>query len=475
MAKKNGAAEKAAEQAAAQAPVNDGAPKVEMPKNANPNTKGLTQGEKVAYLTSLQTERAYMMKTQESPSQAIVDGLTMLAQATILDIGLGEMACGTSAIGYIATLTEKNYGFFQGLALEMGVKLPDFKALPAPTEDQLKAAGIVGALPNAKMIVIDKKNVSKEAIEKKKAEIRATEKAVENPAEVKNQEQLKASLTAMLVKPVADQENANRPDPRVQRTIDFYNGYLTIQANHSENKEEALKAVKAKTRIELLTEISEIVGPCPFALSGIAKFLRNYTQETGSPIAAYSFYRRCAIAKGAEVDDQYVADIVRTILIWSCKSNIAEFTKLLETQKKNVKNEKGAAKTATETAIRFNEKQIEEMNAIIENVTNPSFEIVDTVVDNYSAAEDSKEYKLAHRVVDDIIKAYYPAYKDNYRSKLDEATMLKNVQQRAGIVVNMFRDPLSQSINYTAANLVDMVEKTEEEQEGKTAEEAPKN
>jgi hypothetical protein len=170
-----------------------------------------------------------------------------------------------------------------------------------------------------------------------------------------------------------------------------------------------------------------------------------------------------------------VADIVRTILIWSCKSNIAEFTKLLETQKKNVKNEKGAAKTATETAIRFNEKQIEEMNAIIENTTDPSFEIVDTVVDNYNAAEDSKEYKLAHRVVDDIIKAYYPAYKDNYRSKLDEATMLKNVQQRAGIVVNMFRDPLSQSINYTAANLVDMVEKSEEEQEGKAAEEAPKN
>lgn len=475
MANKKDAAQRAAQQAAEhQAPASDGAPQVEMPKGGiNPNTKGLTQGEKVSYLASLQTERAYMLNNTEKPSQVMIDGLTMLAQATIIDIGLGEIASGTSAVGYISTINEKNYGFFQAMALEMGVKLPEFKALPAPTEEQMKAAGIIGALPNAKMIVLDKKNVSKEAIEKKKEEIRATEKAVENPADVKNPEQLKASLTAMLVKPVADKDNANRPDPRVQRTIDFYNGYLTIQANHSENKEEALKAVKAKSRIELLTEISEIVGPCPFALSGISKFLRNYTQETGSPLSAYCFYRRCAVAKGADADDQYVADIVRTILIWSCKSNIAEFTSSIAKQKEHLKNEKGAAKTATETAIRYNEKQIEEMNAIIEMVTNPSFDIADNVITGYAADEKSSEYKLSHRVVDDIIKTYYPDYKDENKAKLDEGIMLKNVQQRAGIIINMFRDTLTQSITYSPANLIDMVEKKADEKgEG---EEKPKN
>lgn len=467
MAKKNNAAQQAAEQVAAQqAPANDGAPKVEMPKGGiNPNTKGLTQGEKVSYLASIQNERAYMLNNTEKPSQAIVDGLTMLAQATIIDIGLGEIATGTSAVGYIATINEKNYGFFHAMALEMGVKLPEFKALPAPTEEQLKAAGIVGALPNAKMIVIDKKNVSKEAIQKKKDEIRATEKAVENPADVKNEEQLKASLTAMLVKPVSDKDNANRPDPRVQRTIDFYNGYLTIQANHSENKEEALKAVKAKTRIELLTEISEIVGPCPFALSGIAKFLRNYTQETNSIVSAYCFYRRCAIAKGASVDDQYVADLVRTILIWSCNSLIAEYTACINKQKETVKNEKGAAKTATEAAIRFNEGEIKKMKDLIEVVVNPSLDIADNVVSGYAADEKSAEYKLSHRIVDDILKTYYPDYKEENKVKLDETVMLKNVQQQTGIIINMFRDPLSKSIDYSPANLVDMVEKKDEQKE----------
>ena len=464
MSTKKSAAQKAAEQAAAeQAPAQETkSPEVKMPTNVNPNVKGLTQGEKVAYLASLQTERAFMMNNNEKPSKVMIDGLTMLAQATIIDIGIGEIATGASAIGYISTINEKNYGFFRDMAAEMGVALPEFKALPAPTDDQLKKAGIAGALPSAKMIVVSKENVSKEAIEKKKEEIRTTEKAVENPAEVKNQEQLKASLTAMLVKPVTDKDNINRPDPRVQRTINFYNGYLTIQANASENKEEELKKVKEKSRIQLLEEISEIVGPCPFALSGIAKFLRTRASETGSPISAYCFYRRCAIAKGEEVDAQYVADLVRTILIWSCKSNIATFKDLLAKQEETVKKEKGAAKTATETAIRYNKGQIKEMNSIIAEVTNPSLSIVDSLIEDYENEENAEKYAIAHRVVDDIMKTYYP---DVDRTKVDEDTMLHNAQQYAGIVVNMFRDPLSKSISYAESNIVEMKETEKKEEE----------
>ena len=470
---KKSAAQKAAEQQAAaqQAPAEG---KVEMPTtNVNPQTKGLTQGEKVAYLGALQTERAYMMNNIEKPSKVFIDGLTMLAHATIIDIGIGEIATGCSAVGYISTINEQNYGFFRDMAAEMGVKLPEFKALPAPTEEQLQKAGIAGILPNAKMITIAKNNVEKSVIDKKKEEIRATEKAVENPADVKSDEQLKASLTAMLIKPVGnDEANKNRPDPRVQRTINFYNGYLTIQANNAENKEEALKKVKEKSRIQLLTEISEIVGPCPFALSGIAKFLRNRAFETGSPISSYCFYRRCAIEKGKDTDDQYVADLVRTILVWSCKSNIAEFNKLLETQEKNVKNEKGAAKTATEAAIRYNKTQIEEMKRIIDEVSEPNFDCVDSLIEDYHSDEKSEKYRLSHRVVDDIMKTYYPEVD---RTKVDEMSMLAAVQQRAGIIVNMFRGPLNQNQAYCEANLSDIVEKKVEEKPAEGAEGESKN
>jgi hypothetical protein len=54
--------------------------------------------------------------------------------------------------------------------------------------------------------------------------------------------------------------------------------------------------------------------------------------------------------------------------------------------------------------------------------------------------------------------------------KLDVDVMLKNVQQRAGIIINMFRDPLTQSIAYKESNLTDMVEVETKEEKPETEE-----
>ena len=44
-----------------------------------------------------------------------------------------------------------------------------------------------------------------------------------------------------------------------------------------------------------------------------------------------------------------------------------------------------------------------------------------------------------------------------------EDKLMQNIQQRAGIITNLFRDPLSQDIRYSIANITEMsVEKTEE-------------
>lgn len=476
MATKKTTAEKAAEKAAREqaAPhVETGAPKLN--NNNNPATKGLTQGEKVQYVASLQTERAYIMNS-ENPSKSMIDGLSLLAQATILDIGIGEMACGTSAVGCIVAANPKNYDTFKAIANELGVKLPEFKALPSPTEEQLKNAGIVGLLPSeTRVVTIEEKNVSKEAIDKKKKEIAAEAKAVENPADIKNDDQLKASLSALLTKPVPN--GTDRPDARVQRVINFYRGYLTIQANKADDKKAALDKINNMSRIDMLNAITEIVGQCTFALSGTAYFLRKRTNETDSPISAFCLYRRNAVpGKDNEIDDLYIADLVKVLLIWSCKSQIAEYERIIATNEKVVKKETGAAKKATETAISAQKLKIEELNHIIAVTTNPSFDIVDTLVENYKKEEGSEGYALAHRIVDNIMKTYYP---DMDIKTLDEDVMLNNIQQRAGIIINMFRDPLSQSIAYNESNLTDMVEKEapkeEKPAEEKPAEEKPKN
>lgn len=452
---KKSAAKSAAQQAAAQqAPASNAAPKVEV--KTPEIKKGLSPDAKAQYLASVQTERAFMMNNAEKPSAVLIDGLSQIAQATILDIALTELAAG-SATGYIIAGNEKNYNIFCAMALENGVTLPSFKSLPAPSKEDLARVGLAGIDGQAKLLTVSTENVSKETIEKKKQEKKVAEsaKTTENPAEIENEEQLKASLTALLVKPIT--QGTDRPDARVQRTIKFYRGYLTIQANKKENKAEEINKVKNMSRQEMLNSIAEIVGPCPFALTGTAYFLRKRTAETGSPISAFCLYRRSAVPESnGTIDDAYLADVVRILLIWSCNSQIAEAKETIAAMERQMKKETGSAKTASETVIRAKNMIIAELNDVIAKITNPSLDIVDSLIDNYKSEKtDSEEYKLAHRIVSNIMDTYYPEYKDK---NLDEDVMLKNVQQRAGIIVNMFRDPLAQSPNYAEANITDMVE-----------------
>lgn len=475
MANKN--KKSAAEEAAKQTPDNT---VVETPdvKVVNPTKiTGLSQGEKVAYLTAVQKERDEIRNAGEGNFlKEHVKGLSIIAQAAILDIAAGEIACGTSAMGFIIAKNEESYSALLGMAAAQGIKLPAFKTLPSPTKEQLKSVGLEAIEPNnAVLVKIDNKAVSDDTKKKKTEEGILVSKAVDNPAEIEGEEQLRASLAAMLIKSVKD--GIDRPDTRVQRTIKFYRGYLTIQANKIEDAEEkkaALEKVKNSSRIQMLTEISEIVGSCPFAINGVAKFLRNYTNETNSPISAFCLYRRSAVPEGdGTIDDAYLADVVRVIIIWSCNSQIAECQSLIDSNKKLAKNEKGSAKVATETSIRVNEEKIKELQGIINIVTNPSFDVVDNLIANYNSEnKESVEYKLAHRIVHNIMGSYYPDVKSE---ELDENIMLNNVQQRAGIITNLFRDSMTQSIKYNEANLVPMAKKEAEKEEETEKEEPSKN
>ena len=486
MAKKDSAAAAAAAQQNAPETKNE---QVKINNNNNPATKGLSQSDKVAYVAAIQTERAFMMGNVENPSKTTIEGLTLLAQATILDIGLGEIISGTSATGCIITANENNYKLFQAMAYERGIKLPEYKALPQPTDEQLAKTGIVGFLPaDTRVVTISKENVSEEALKQKKEEQKAVLEAVSNPAEIQNEDQLKKSLTAMLVKPIT--EGKDGPSARIERTIKFYRGYLTIQANKIEDakeKDTALKATKEKSMVELLNEISDIVGSCPFILHGAAYMMRKFVAETGNPLASFCLYRRTASAPAdGSADDQYFADIVRTLALWSCKGRIADIERNIKEAERLIKKNQAIVdkdkksnegKVAAAAIKKWNEEidtkykpEIAALQELTDEIVNPSLEIVDHLAEYYNLEDtESENYKLARRMVNDVMKTYY---KDCDRDKLDEAVMLNNVQQRAGIILNMFRDPLSRSIDYNESNIIEMVEKPAEKA---AEEETPKN
>ena len=272
----------------------------------------------------------------------------------------------------------------------------------------------------------------------------------------------------MLVKPIT--EGADGIDARVQRTINFYRGYLTIQANKIEDEEQKktkLASLKNVSTVDMLNEISEIVGSCPFSVHGGGYMLRKQLAQTGDPIDAFCLYRRTAASvKNGSADDQTVADIVRTLIIWSCKGRISDIQENIKTAERQIKkNEELAkskdvaeAKTAKAAIKKYNEDienkykpEIAQLEQLIDETANPSFAVVDGLIDNYNLEDkESEMFKLSRRMVTTIMKTYYPELDVK---TVDEASMLYNCQQRAGVILNMFRPAVDQNQAYSTINI----------------------
>ena len=448
--KEKTAAEIAAEKAAAEQRANVNDPSFTQVLAAAKD-KSLSSGEKVILANLVQ--EAWI---KDPKYGSIVDGATVLRDALMGDVIVTQLVNGSDAFALIVRRDENRYLAIKSMLAGQGISLPDFKSLPAPTQEQLDSAGVKLLPADTAVVNIDKTNVSEEALEQKKKEQKIeAEKPSTNPAEIKSAEELKKSLSYLLT---SGSENL---DSRVQRTIDFYRGYLTIQANHAENKKE-------KNRSTMLSEIAELVGPCPFAFRGAAHMLLTRLESTKTVIVPFCLYRRTADKKN-KLEDDYIGDIVRILTTWSCNTKIAnanrtiaECERVIRKNEAVVKDNKDAkdvniAKAAIKTFKETIEKQkaiVDGLNGLIGIINNPTFDGIDSLIEDFDKEEGSDEYKNAHMIVDTIMKTYY---KDIDVTKANKESMLKNVQQRAGIIINMFRGPLSQSIAYAEGNLTDIV------------------
>ena len=460
--------------AAAQAAAQQAAPAGSQNGNADPNLNTIVTNMKSGSLSQDgKAITANLVQKRWVEGDDIPDGIRhgagVIVDALLGDIIVTSIAQGNSVFAGIIARDENKYLKIKAALAEQGISLPEFKALPAPTDEMMKAAGVQllpAEVANSAAVIVTAENVDKKAVEKKKKEIEAVKNAVDNPSKVENEEQLKSSLTAMLVKPITD--GPDGIDARVNRTIGFYRGYLSIQANKIEDAEEKkskLNEIKNTTLVDLLDQIAKIVGSCPFVIHGGAHMLRERVEQTGNPIDAFCLYRRTATSvKNGTADDQQVADIVRTLIVWSCNGRIADLKANIKTSERLIKKNEEEAKgkdavkaKSAEAAIRLQKKEIDKYNVEIETLqkyidetVNPSFDIVDGLVENYNGDEKSEVYKLSRRVVGNIMKTYYPTVDIK---KADETSMLANVQQRAGVILNMFHSPLDQNQSYSEANV----------------------
>ena len=164
---------------------------------------GLSQDAKVQYAAVLQHRKDEMLKNGGENANKYV-ALTMIEDATILDIAVSEAIVRKNPAGIIFCSNEKNWTMLQELAKDMGVTIPEFKSLPKPTKEQLAAAGLEAA-PGQVVLALEEKHVSAEAKKKVQKEAKLNDDAqsgkkeyLKDHTKITTDEQLKEALEFQL-------------------------------------------------------------------------------------------------------------------------------------------------------------------------------------------------------------------------------------------------------------------------------------
>lgn len=409
----------------------------------NPSQSTLDANHRVDLLNGL--DRHFMQPNAAAKlglSQETVDKVNAFTAHGWVAAAAFEMMYGQSE--FATTLRVAQLPAFIEAAADMNIVI-DQKALPAPSKEGTVQIPSTAIKP------------SKEAKEQIKKEHDIMVKKPEvDPTKIDSEEALKEAILFIM----ADRQNTIE---KITDSIDFYRSYLLIQAEKSEKAEEAKKSINDKSNVALFEEISKLVHDCPLVITGIGSKMGMFTGTTKSPISAFCMLRNAAKNRKTgeyALSDQEVADLTRIIVVWTTNLKIEKYKKNIEDHEKNLaelnKNKKANAAGIEDVKAKIEscKNSIEHLEEIISCVTNPSSEVVDTLLDKYAEKD-----RAAQSIFKQILEGYYL---DVDAEKAEIADIKHNVQQRAGIIVNLFRDATTPLVQYNEANLTEMPMKEEE-------------
>lgn len=321
----------------------------------------------------------------------------------------------------------------------------DSKLLPAPDD---KGNVVVPA----KAIKVTKETKKKLEAEKKVI----NSKPILDPTKIENEDQLKQSLSFMLSDP-----SVKRPYDKMVRATEFLRSYQLLQAN---SNEDTVTSVNNKTISDLLEEVRVMVGEVPFSAVGLSHYIYSKISQFKNPIYSFCLLRNASKNKETNVvpvDDAVIAAMVRTLANWTIEPDLTKATKNLERAKTEL-----AAGNAVQEYVDAVQHNVDYSKALFDAVTNCSTDFADNLLDNLNS-EDMELKKAATATVSMILKSYYPTLDSTDAAGEQKDQLMHDIQQRAGIITNMFRDPLSQDIRYSETNLSYEAPKAEEKTEEK--------
>lgn len=443
----------------------------------NPGTPGVPDGmsqhDKVLYGSLLQHRKDEMVRNGGENAEKY-QALTMIEDAVLIDVAVTELVIKKNPMSLILTANEKNYEAVKLLANEMGVNLPEFKSLPKPTKEQLAAVGLTDATGKV-VLKLEDKNVSKETKEQKKKEQKVIDESLKKDymkdhTKIETDEQLKEALGFQLVNPAI----AN-PIERLITTTQFYRAYLEAHAEKADDPQAELAKIHEQSLADLLQDIITMVPPT-FINSVFGQRLGRLAHDANSIIPAFFAFKNCVTDRKTgktKYSDEEIAAFVRVLIAWYVSEKTASLNNEIKAKEENIKVLKKDAK-ANAKGIESEEKKIAGLKSSISHfsdmislISDPSFEVIDNLVAIYNDTENPK-HNSAKTIVKEVLNNCYNGV-DIPELEFDSA--LLNVQQRAGIIYNLFSSSVAKRDEYDEANLIPLTAEEKKEEE-KPAEES---
>lgn len=369
-------------------------------------------------------ERKFTLEIRDSVNAIVAAGIV----AALAD----ESVYGTSTLS--AVLNHAMYPQLIIAAKEMGVTLPNVKALPVNEKDEV-------------IVESDKIKVSKDAKKKLQEEHAIEDKKPElDPVKVADmgEEALKEALQYLLI---VGPKKTNIKNTLVS-VVDFMRTYRITMADKAENVAEAKLKYDGYTVDKWLMDAFSYVKPT-FLLHGIGRGLITMASLAKSPVSSFCILRRTLTDPETNKpvwDDQSIADAVKAIIYLVASNAIADEQKNLDALDKKAKDYK-------EVSEKY-KNSIDHYKQILEYVSNPDFDVINTMIQKMDDEKDPTATKLFNYVKDQ----YYPNVARGGYKNLDY-----DVVQRAGIITNMFITEADRNEDYNEVNIQELVAYTTEE------------
>lgn len=352
-------------------------------------------------------------------SQGVVDNMNHVNMIAIAAAWANEMTFSkTPFAGKLRTVVLPEMA---SALKELGIKADKILALPSSSDGTTTVTSKDVQIP-------------KTVKDQMKAENKLQQEEIElDPTKIHNKTEVFKTVQYLLTNKGAVYSN-------IKAAVNFYRSWLLIQAKDDQAEKDR---INARTVKDIILDIADFTNACPFVLKGVGGYLLRLTMTHNSIVPAFCIMRntvRDKVTGKTTCDEQEIADICYAVVNWAANARISEKKKNIEVLSADKKRNKEAI-----DGINADIKAIED---VISMLDNPNSDFADNVLDNLKS-DDATVVKHAQEAFGIIAKCYYPGtdLRKRYTNLAD------NVKQLAGIITNLFRDPMSPLSNFNIANL----------------------